>query len=172
MRKILEEYLLPLQHQVRHPVAWERGGARRYYILKKDSDKPVCDIFCGLLLQMLKDHPKLRRLIQLGVKFPLHQFLKRLRWLHLHVVDAINRSRDQVRATRREEDELDLRKTRYCRQLKQLKWNDRQPFVLDARMWRGNTAERYTKKRELLISKYRGELVSGYRLLHDENMDP
>ena len=91
--------------------------------------------------------------------------------MHLHVVGAINQSRDRIRYSRREEDDLEQRKRRYCRQLRQLKWNDAKPFVIDARMWTINTAERYVKRRELLISKYRGELVEGYRLLHDEDID-
>ena len=172
MRKLLEEYLLPLQHQITCPVAWERSGPRRYYILKKDTGRPVCDIFCDLLLQMLSDHPKLRRLIQLQVKFPLHQLLQRLRWLLCHVHGAINQSRDHIERSRQEEAQLEQSKSRYCRQLRQWRWNEAEPFVLDASMWTGSTAERYGKKRKQLISQYRSELASGHRLLHDEDVDP
>ena len=92
------------------------------------------------MLQMLEDFPRIRRLIQLKPRFPLQQFLKKLNWLHLHIVHAINITRDQMMASLDEEVQMNQKKKKYCGMLQDMQWDDQRSFVIDARDQVGSTA--------------------------------
>ena len=155
---MLEVYILPVPHTIRRPVKWHRLQDKTYQMPCQAAYEPNGNLYCGLMMQMLEEFPRILRLLQLKPRFPLRQLLKKLHWLHLHIVRALHLSRDQMMASLDEEVQLGQKKKRYCSVLRQMQWDDERPCVIDARGHVGSTARRYALKRSDQLARLQQEL--------------
>ena len=69
--KVLEDLILPNKHKIEKPVEFDLTNEEKLSPTATQSAPTPIDFYCGIIIQVLKDSPELRRLCLLKASFNL-----------------------------------------------------------------------------------------------------
>ena len=172
MHHIIEDHLKPNSASIRSPSQWRRSTKGHYYVSEMDLNKPKCDLYFGLLLQLLKENPKITKLSKIPSSFRTIGDAKKLWKVGRDVEVALAEYKSKLKRTFLEEDQLAVKKRRFIRTLKHVQWDDTKPLDFDYNRWVGNTAARYQQRRQEELDLYRDQMVDLLGWFRDNDMLP